>query len=901
MATVTVTGNTIRGATTSKDNRTWQIRAVAYQYGGTGGGVITPGADWTTLYPVDGVLTFTAEAGSVVEIKTPEGVPYRVRIPAGNAGLWDVIEAGVAYQPDVAQDTLNRAVANAAPGFIAAELELQTADAITTDLAARRIAFSDLGAGEGYFSVGGVPVSGTLVPPAATWSGVAARPSYAADSVARNGVNDDYAYLAADDDEALAMDGGLPLMLRSGIHRVGSNLTIDSPVWFLPGAVIKPDGGVTVTLAGGIVNAPMSQIFDGTAGGAVFPEKVDVIYPEWWGATGDGVTDDTDAVAAAVEVVSTATNRGVLQFLSGRYVFGGIVVNPNPSPGSDGAGRGFTLRGAGPARTVLVPRSGTEVMFHAIGGHDISAMVFEDATVEITEDRPYDVPAILVERHRAWRFNRFDLNAGYSGGSTGTFIALDASYEGSYHDSNWNRGKWCVPLETRNTLINPASGRRDQCDTYTLSHIVNNMTFGPIHRGPQGTSGLGGEVHGIKYDHYKCVDHWSDGTDDWQSTLSADVAVGATTITVDDASGFSVGDPIHIGTSNTIEINKVTVITGDVLTLAQPLVYAHVAATNGDNRVILGAFGMALGDNVNMLTVDQAHFERQYFGIRLGNVNVVSIDRIYSFATNVLAMIGAVKATYVGACALGGTAAGNNLIYNPDWETSPNKTATNIQGPFWNGGSSVPVKITPDAGALFHKSNYRAGADQSGGVLQDRFHSDNWTDKIRSVTRGRDPIVEVAYETYDGRAYYSNGVSTNKISDANENTSLVFNATADAVNYLKVYNAATGGDITLAAAGSDARVGIILEMKGAGVVGIYAGTGQRATIYGYGPDDDHDLNLTTKGAGIVRANADPVGVLVPVPSTPTDPGVRGQWAADNLHHYTCTDTDTWRRVAHTTW
>ena len=176
MATVTITGNTIRGATASKDNRTWQIRAVAYQYGGTGGGVITPGADWETLYPVSGVLTFTAESDAVVDIKTPEAVPYRVRIPTSDAGLWAVIEAGVAYQPDVAQDNLNLAVANAAPGFIAAELGLQTADAIDADLTAREITFTDAGDGEGHFSVGDVAISGTLVPPAATWSGVAGKP-----------------------------------------------------------------------------------------------------------------------------------------------------------------------------------------------------------------------------------------------------------------------------------------------------------------------------------------------------------------------------------------------------------------------------------------------------------------------------------------------------------------------------------------------------------------------------------------------------------------------------------------------------------------------------------------------------------------------------------------------------
>lgn len=251
MATVTITGNTIRGATASKDNRTWQVRAVAYQYGGIGGGVITPGADWETLYPVDGVLTFTAESGAVVDIKTPEGVPYRVRIPTSNAGLWDVIEAGVAYQPDVAQDNLNLAVANAAPGFIAAELGLQTADAISADLAEREITFTDSGDGEGYFSVGGVAVSGTLVPPAATWSGVSGKPAVM-------GVGDTQSEAREAIDAAAPAD--VPLISGSRAQADGSGLGLGPNF-----------------IAGGEDNAVASDLGSATIGGGGYAGRENVI------------------------------------------------------------------------------------------------------------------------------------------------------------------------------------------------------------------------------------------------------------------------------------------------------------------------------------------------------------------------------------------------------------------------------------------------------------------------------------------------------------------------------------------------------------------------------------------------------------------------------------------------
>lgn len=172
MATITITGNTIREAGTRKDNRQWKFRSVGYQYGGGTGGVVTTGGDWQVLQPVAGVLTFTAEAGIAAFIHTPDHHEYLVRIPEEDAGLWDVIEAGIAFPPNTAQDQLNAAVTNALPPLVAAELEAQTADAISADLAEREITFTDEGDGEGYFSVGGIPVSGSLVPPAATRSGI---------------------------------------------------------------------------------------------------------------------------------------------------------------------------------------------------------------------------------------------------------------------------------------------------------------------------------------------------------------------------------------------------------------------------------------------------------------------------------------------------------------------------------------------------------------------------------------------------------------------------------------------------------------------------------------------------------------------------------------------------------
>lgn len=123
------------------------------------------------------------------------------------------------------------------------------------------------------------------------------------------GTTDNRAAIASAD--AIVAGAGGAVVLRGGVHRVASNLTVASPVILRRGATIKPDSGVTVTLAGG-VDAPRAQVFDHSAGGLVVPGRVDYYHPAWWGPV--GTSDDTaawTAMAAALDA-SKITNNGVL-------------------------------------------------------------------------------------------------------------------------------------------------------------------------------------------------------------------------------------------------------------------------------------------------------------------------------------------------------------------------------------------------------------------------------------------------------------------------------------------------------------------------------------------------------------------------------------------------------------
>ena len=91
---------------------------------------------------------------------------------------------------------------------------------------------------------------------------------------------------------------------------------------FERGAILSLDSGVNVTIAGEI-EAGFQQIFSG-------PGRVEgnimarFIYPQWWGAQGDGVADDYEAITQAAH----AAAGKVLYFKHGTYLTSQMIVLP---------------------------------------------------------------------------------------------------------------------------------------------------------------------------------------------------------------------------------------------------------------------------------------------------------------------------------------------------------------------------------------------------------------------------------------------------------------------------------------------------------------------------------------------------------------------------------------------
>lgn len=94
-----------------------------------------------------------------------------------------------------------------------------------------------------------------------------------------------------------------------GVPRLATNVTIPSNVTlkFVDGAYLAPDGGVVVTLNGAMKGATGKRFGGGGTVTFATNNKVKRVFPEWWGAQGDGTDDliplnSTIAAAAGTQV-----------------------------------------------------------------------------------------------------------------------------------------------------------------------------------------------------------------------------------------------------------------------------------------------------------------------------------------------------------------------------------------------------------------------------------------------------------------------------------------------------------------------------------------------------------------------------------------------------------------------
>lgn len=188
---------------------------------------------------------------------------------------------------------------------------------------------------------------------------------------------------------------------HAAAEAVGKTLVIDSAIAIPEDTTITVPSGCIVVAPGGSLavapnakltlaspfSAPPIEVFakknSHTQVGKVAFAAVERIDPEWWGACGDGKTDNTDALQRMFDAtydVPTGSYR-TYSFLEGRYLINGTVtVNPPPLPGHFGIQTAPTLIGAGMGSVSSYLGIGTTFIKNTSGPMFVIAGTYDAAT-----------------------------------------------------------------------------------------------------------------------------------------------------------------------------------------------------------------------------------------------------------------------------------------------------------------------------------------------------------------------------------------------------------------------------------------------------------------------------------------------------------------------------------------
>lgn len=210
------------------------------------------------------------------------------------------------------------------------------------------------------------------------------------------------------------------LVLTPGTWTLSNNVTVPLNITlFLPqGAVLSVASGKTLTINGSI-NAGLYQIFSGSGTVSISGTFVDEVYPQWWGGKGDGTTDDSTAIQAAV-------TAGKWIHITGGTWLVNTAINVRGYRHIYGAGKENTVIKAGASLTGFVFSSTDGATGAWLVGSSITDLTIDGNT---STDA---LGGIYAEFVTEWEFERLKIYNFYK--STAIGIQLDHAYQIAHRD-----------------------------------------------------------------------------------------------------------------------------------------------------------------------------------------------------------------------------------------------------------------------------------------------------------------------------------------------------------------------------------------------------------------------------------------------------------------------------------
>lgn len=176
-------------------------------------------------------------------------------------------------------------------------------------------------------------------------------------------VNNDPGYATTQAEIVALNTAGSPVVIRQSITMTGT-LTIDVPLTMEKGGVLVT--GSNVLTINGSFKCGLYQCFTTTATKVLFGRgSTEKVYPQWFGATGDGVTDDTVALQAAISSVEGEPRKATVYIPSGTYVTTGLTIT-----------KGITIEGSG-WTTILSNSSAVNHTFYRAPSADTSTIALK--------------------------------------------------------------------------------------------------------------------------------------------------------------------------------------------------------------------------------------------------------------------------------------------------------------------------------------------------------------------------------------------------------------------------------------------------------------------------------------------------------------------------------------------
>lgn len=451
--------------------------------------------------------------------------------------------------------------------------------------------------------------------------------------------------------------------------------------------------------------------------------------------------DDSAIVQAVLNGIS-AGGGGNLLFGPGTYHLNNLIAGSLVAR----KGVGLTIGGAGSRRTFLMPTAAcTGKLLTVLGPEDSSSEGFNMRGLTIgydfeaapggvlypQVDYPYTNPFLTLvgQIGAAFRDVVFRLpNAGQPEGleqGTGTCLQLDCSFNLIFENVIFRTGRYGLPFIVTDSF---PEGPVRQMDTLTFENVFCVGDYGPVfYHIKEGLSSL-------RFVGMKCVvEPTTDRNAYAEGTLNKTAKPGESTIelTAGDVAEMKIeaGASLAMDYGAAFEVNRVTKVAGNVLTLIQPLQFTHNPAEGpGHGMLRTGCVAGSISTNTQTNIYEGCHLEGHGTGILRDGTSGVDMTVLWrggKYSTRTLFTLpGYIANLDVDATeALGHAGLAQNYVVEiPAFNTRIAKSRIAVRGPLERlTGAPAPVVLL-DPGKNFQKQDLSGGYDELGlpGILAPR-------------------------------------------------------------------------------------------------------------------------------------------------------------------------------------